>query len=73
MATAQTPTKGVHWGVEPNFYSPSTDASSEILSTSSLEYINSQLVAHGFAPAPGLSLDARCVTVEVCQVPLILD
>ncbi|KAJ7224081.1 Afadin and alpha-actinin-binding-domain-containing protein [Mycena pura] len=58
MATAQTPKKGVHWGGEPNLYSPSTDASSEILSTSSLEYINSQLVAHGFAPAPGLSLDA---------------
>ncbi|KAJ7019801.1 Afadin and alpha-actinin-binding-domain-containing protein [Mycena alexandri] len=51
----QTPAKGVHWGLEdPSFGS---DASSAILSTSSLDYINSQLVAHGFAPAPGLSLD----------------
>ncbi|KAJ7656266.1 Afadin and alpha-actinin-binding-domain-containing protein [Mycena polygramma] len=57
MAT-QTPKRGVHWGPEdPSFGSPFSDASSAINSTSSLDYINSQLVAHGFAPAPGLSLD----------------
>lgn len=31
--------------------------SSEVYPTSTLEYINSQLVAHGFACSPGLSLD----------------
>ncbi|KAJ7251347.1 Afadin and alpha-actinin-binding-domain-containing protein [Mycena rebaudengoi] len=55
---AATPKKGVHWGVEdPSFGSPFSDTSSAMLSTSSLDYINSQLVAHGFAPSPGLSLD----------------
>ncbi|KAJ7504192.1 Afadin and alpha-actinin-binding-domain-containing protein [Mycena galericulata] len=54
---ADTPKRGVHWGNEPSFGSPSSDASSAMLATSSLDYINSQLVAHGFAPAPGLSLD----------------
>ncbi|KAJ7809050.1 Afadin and alpha-actinin-binding-domain-containing protein [Mycena olivaceomarginata] len=54
---AQTPKKGVHWGLEdPSFGSPFSDASSTMNSTSSLDFINSQLVAHGFAPAPGLSL-----------------
>ncbi|KAJ7931686.1 Afadin and alpha-actinin-binding-domain-containing protein [Mycena leptocephala] len=55
---AQTPKKGVHWGLQdPSFGSPFSDASSAMVSTSSLDYINSQLVAHGFAPAPGLSLE----------------
>ncbi|KAJ6527277.1 Afadin and alpha-actinin-binding-domain-containing protein [Mycena vulgaris] len=53
---ATTPKKGVHWGFDPSFGSPFSDASA-MISTSSLDYINSQLVAHGFAPAPGLSLD----------------
>ncbi|KAF8216749.1 Afadin and alpha-actinin-binding-domain-containing protein [Mycena galopus ATCC 62051] len=58
MAEAQTPKKGVRWGLEdPSFGSPFSDASSAVNSTSSLDFINSQLVAHGFAPAPGLSLD----------------
>ncbi|KAF7356417.1 hypothetical protein MVEN_00974500 [Mycena venus] len=59
MATeAQTPKKGVHWGLEdPSFGSPFSDASSAMNSTSSLDFVNSQLVAHGFASAPGLSLD----------------
>ncbi|KAJ6619949.1 Afadin and alpha-actinin-binding-domain-containing protein [Mycena sp. CBHHK59/15] len=55
---ATTPKRGVHWGIdEPSLGSPFTDASSAMISTSSLDYINSQLIAHGFAPAPGLSLD----------------
>ncbi|KAF7308944.1 hypothetical protein MKEN_01094900 [Mycena kentingensis (nom. inval.)] len=45
-------TKGVHWD-----YPSVSDVSSDVLATSSLDYINSQLVAHGFAPSPGLSLD----------------
>jgi hypothetical protein len=53
---ATTPKKGVHWGIEPSFGSPFSDASA-IVSTSSIDYINSQLIAHGFAPAPGISLD----------------
>ncbi|KAK7025119.1 Afadin and alpha-actinin-binding-domain-containing protein, partial [Favolaschia claudopus] len=52
-----TPKKGVHWGEDLSFGSPFSDASSAITSTSSLDFINSQLVAHGFAQAPGLSLD----------------
>ncbi|KAJ7091543.1 Afadin and alpha-actinin-binding-domain-containing protein [Mycena belliarum] len=54
---ATTPKKGVHWPQEPSFGSPFSDASSVLVSTSSLDYINSQLVAHGFTPSPGLSLD----------------
>ncbi|KAK0188532.1 Afadin and alpha-actinin-binding-domain-containing protein [Armillaria mellea] len=58
-----TPAKKlVHWDVtSPNFSdfgSPMSNASSEsLVSTSGLQYINAQLVAHGFAPPPGLSLD----------------
>lgn len=58
-----TPAKKlVHWDVaSPNFSdfgSPMSNASSEsLVSTSSLHYINAQLVAHGFAPPQGLSLD----------------
>ncbi|KAJ6519035.1 Afadin and alpha-actinin-binding-domain-containing protein [Mycena sanguinolenta] len=61
-AEIQTPKKGVHWGLEdPSFGgSPFSDASSAMNSTSSLDFINSQLVAHGFAPAPGISLDGIC-------------
>ncbi|KIY44945.1 hypothetical protein FISHEDRAFT_76977 [Fistulina hepatica ATCC 64428] len=39
------------------FDSPSSNASSEFSSTSSLNYINSQLVAHGFSSPPGICLD----------------
>ncbi|KAF7308366.1 hypothetical protein HMN09_00685200 [Mycena chlorophos] len=46
---------GVHWA-EPSLSDIST-VSTDVLATSSLEYVSSQLVAHGFAPAPGLSLD----------------
>jgi hypothetical protein len=52
----------VHWdtkNLSPSFlHSPTLDGSTEsYISTSSLEYLNSQLVAHGYAPSPGLSLD----------------
>ncbi|KAK0466831.1 Afadin and alpha-actinin-binding-domain-containing protein [Desarmillaria tabescens] len=58
-----TPAKKlVHWDVaSPNFSefgSPASNASSEsLVSTSSLQYINAQLAAHGFAPPQGLSLE----------------
>ncbi|KXN90668.1 hypothetical protein AN958_03953 [Leucoagaricus sp. SymC.cos] len=59
---AATPARGFHW--DPQILSPSLlcspvfDGSTEsYISTSSLEYVNAQLVAHGFAPPPGLSLD----------------
>ncbi|KAG7445122.1 uncharacterized protein BT62DRAFT_970370 [Guyanagaster necrorhizus] len=58
-----TPAKKlVHWDVaSPNFSdlgSPLSNASSEsLVPTSTLQYINAQLVAHGFAPPQGLSLD----------------
>ena len=36
----------------------SSDTSTDtIIPTSSLDHLNSQLVAHGFAPSPGLCLD----------------
>ena len=38
----------------PNF---TMDSMTSMASTSSLEYVNSQLVAHGFSPSPGLCLD----------------
>lgn len=57
---AATPKKLVHWALDMSFSgfgSPFSDASSESNSTSSLQYINSQLIAHGFTHSPGLSLD----------------
>ncbi|KAF8075153.1 Afadin and alpha-actinin-binding-domain-containing protein [Lyophyllum atratum] len=58
----ETPKKGVQWDINDislsGLASPMVDGSMlSMISTSSLEYINSQLVAHGFAPSPGLSLD----------------
>jgi hypothetical protein len=56
-----TPRK-VHWDsddlssiLNSPFFNNTYDSS--VVSTSSLEYINSQLVAHGFVPSPGLSLE----------------
>ncbi|KAF9224074.1 hypothetical protein BS17DRAFT_880114 [Gyrodon lividus] len=52
--------KNVHWALDvsvSDFGSPFSDASSSFTSTSSLQYINSQLVAHGFTMSPGLSLE----------------
>ncbi|KIK79748.1 hypothetical protein PAXRUDRAFT_833943, partial [Paxillus rubicundulus Ve08.2h10] len=53
--------KNVHWELDVSvseFGSPFSDASSSsFTSTSSFQYINSQLVAHGFTKSPGLSLE----------------
>ncbi|CDO68386.1 hypothetical protein BN946_scf184815.g33 [Trametes cinnabarina] len=61
MATG-TPKKLVHWALNASLSdlgSPFSDASSSAScsSTSSLQYINSQLIAHGFTHGEGLSLD----------------
>ncbi|KAH9945758.1 Afadin and alpha-actinin-binding-domain-containing protein [Amylocystis lapponica] len=58
---ADTPRRLVHWALDvslSDFGSPFSNTSSEsISSTSSLQYINSQLIAHGFTHQPGLSLE----------------
>ncbi|CCM01360.1 uncharacterized protein FIBRA_03410 [Fibroporia radiculosa] len=58
---AATPKKLVHWALDVSFSgfgSPFSDTTStESNSTSSLQYINSQLIAHGFTHSPGLSLE----------------
>ncbi|KAH8096923.1 Afadin and alpha-actinin-binding-domain-containing protein [Phellopilus nigrolimitatus] len=60
---ACTPRKLVHWGEndinEYAFGSPYSEASSSdsINATSTLQYINSQLVAHGFTRSPGVSFE----------------
>lgn len=57
----KTPKKLVHWALDPSlsdFGSPfSEGSSSNTDSSSSLQYINSQLISHGFTHKPGLSLD----------------
>ncbi|KAI0071156.1 hypothetical protein K474DRAFT_1652846 [Panus rudis PR-1116 ss-1] len=55
-------TPRVHWQTDPSFSgfgSPFSEGSSESStnSTSSLQYVNSQLVAHGFVHGSGLCLD----------------
>ncbi|KAJ3991874.1 Afadin and alpha-actinin-binding-domain-containing protein [Lentinula boryana] len=63
MAATATPARmAVHWSSETSEYSDLRSPSSQVsddsfVSTSSLQYINSQLVAHGFSSAPGVSLD----------------
>ncbi|KAI0259428.1 Afadin and alpha-actinin-binding-domain-containing protein [Gloeopeniophorella convolvens] len=55
----------VHWAPSP-VGSPFSDTSSatSVSSTSTLQYINSQLVSHGFALSPGLCLDGISSTDE---------
>jgi hypothetical protein len=59
-AATPQPRKLVHWALDVSmsqFGSPLSDEGDSMLSTFSLQYINSQLVAHGFTPSPGLHLD----------------
>ncbi|KAF5351296.1 hypothetical protein D9758_008007 [Tetrapyrgos nigripes] len=69
--------KGVHWNTQgPDFDigSPQSDTSSiSIVSTSSLQYINSQLVAHGFVSQPGLCLDGISSSNLDTVVKCLLD
>ncbi|KAI5995457.1 Afadin and alpha-actinin-binding-domain-containing protein [Pisolithus albus] len=57
----ETSKKLVHWALNASTSecgSPFSEASnSSFSSTPNLQYINSQLIAHGFITAPGLSLD----------------
>ncbi|KAG2742975.1 hypothetical protein P692DRAFT_20866096 [Suillus brevipes Sb2] len=77
-----TPRKLVHWGLDVSISdlgSPCSEATSSdsVASTSSLEYINSQLIAHGFTHSPGLSFEglsnsdtdqlARCLLAMLSQ------
>jgi hypothetical protein len=58
--TAPVATLGVHWAVDvdmSSFASPSNTSNMSFASTSTLQYVNSQLVAHGFSSSPGLCLD----------------
>ncbi|KAF9038556.1 Afadin and alpha-actinin-binding-domain-containing protein [Panaeolus papilionaceus] len=58
-----TPTKKVHWQNKDSPYSdfgsPFFEQESEasVISPTSVEYINNQLLAHGFVSPPGISLD----------------
>jgi hypothetical protein len=53
---------------------PETDGnSSEMSHTSSLQYLNSQLVAHGFAHNPGISLDGLSTTNTESVVKVLLS
>ncbi|KAL6297903.1 Afadin and alpha-actinin-binding-domain-containing protein [Sparassis latifolia] len=57
-----TPNQLVHWTLDVSlseFGSPFSEATSSdsISSTSSVQYINSQLIAHGYTENPGLSLE----------------
>ena len=62
MAATPAPKNSVHWAPSPNL-SPLSDtlspssSSSFTSSSSTIQYINSQLISHGFAVPPGLSLD----------------
>ncbi|KAL0953948.1 hypothetical protein HGRIS_005109 [Hohenbuehelia grisea] len=59
-------TPKVHWGQNVSFSdfgSPFSQASSATdFSSSSVQYLNAQLVAHGFAPSPGICLDGLSAT-----------
>ena len=56
---AVTPNKLVHWdlGLSPDSGSFEGDSTDSDTSASSLQYVNSQLLAHGFTQGSGLSLD----------------
>ncbi|KAG1737211.1 Afadin and alpha-actinin-binding-domain-containing protein [Suillus lakei] len=79
---AATPRRLVHWALDvsiSDFGSPCSEATStdSVASTSSLEYINSQIVAHGFTHSPGISFEglsnsdtdqlARCLLAMLSQ------
>ncbi|KAM6497284.1 hypothetical protein JOM56_007757 [Amanita muscaria] len=74
-----TPKKSVHWGTDNSFSdtasSPSFSSTTSDHSSSTFEYLNSQLIAHGFAPPPGLSLDgvsnANAERIAKCLLELL--
>ncbi|KIY63851.1 hypothetical protein CYLTODRAFT_446356 [Cylindrobasidium torrendii FP15055 ss-10] len=74
-STMATPArKAVQWDqTSPGFSDLSSNASSEYTSASSLQYINAQLVAHGFVAAPGLSLEGVSNSEQDKTVKCLLD
>ena len=60
-----TPKRGVHWNFDDislsELNSPSGSSTDSFVSTSTLEYANAQLIAHGFVQAPGLCLEGISV------------
>ncbi|KAJ8092949.1 hypothetical protein PM082_011269 [Marasmius tenuissimus] len=65
-ATPANHKKLVHWESSPavsedldsiSLSLPNSSTESSFVSTSSLQYVNAQLVAHGFTSTPGLSLE----------------
>ena len=58
---AATPKRSVHWNYEDMSFSelssPGSAGSESFVSTSSLEYANAQLLAHGYVDKAGLCLD----------------
>lgn len=57
-----TPRKLVHWASQEISFSElespfGNDSTDSMASTSTMEYLNSQLVAHGFIYPPGLSVE----------------
>lgn len=62
MAATPATKNSVHWAPSP-VPSPFSDTSSasassiSTTSTSAIQYVNAQLISHGFAVSPGLSLD----------------
>ncbi|KAH9479231.1 hypothetical protein JR316_0007819 [Psilocybe cubensis] len=79
----ETPKKFVHWqfaspslsNLNSPFFNTTNTSASSVDSTSSLEFINSQLVAHGYVPSPGLSLEGisneSCDRVVKCLLALL--
>jgi hypothetical protein len=56
--TTEKKSLGVHWDDDvSSFDSFSITSDASTSSTSTVQFLNSQLVAHGFAPSPGLSFD----------------
>lgn len=61
MVMAHTPRRTVHWALEGSpFGSPFSEGTSNesFSSGSSVQFINDQLIAHGFTHAPGLCLES---------------
>lgn len=76
---AATPKRGVHWNFDDISFSelnsPSGSSTDSFVSTSTLEYANAQLIAHGFVQAPGLCLEGISIkdsdTVVKCLLSLL--
>ena len=76
MAATPATKNSVHWAPSP-IPSPLSDSSSSssFTSSSTIQYINAQLISHGFAIPPGLSLDglstADAENVTKCMLSML--